>query len=138
MTVIQDQLKDVAGEPFEGTVTFRIERIREGADGTSIVTIERHHFQVDGGSLLTTDMDPGRATVRFSGDKNTYPIVISDSATPIRLWPLIDAGQPAPPATASGFLRVANGDEARIDFVTSTEYATLTPDPNTVYLVFQD
>ena len=139
MTIITDRVEDVAGAPMVQPVTFTVPTVRQSADGDAIVVPQRHSFRVNDGQLTTTDLDPGPAIVTLPGSAwIDHPIEIPDSSTPVRLWPLIDAGIDPPPQSASGFLRVANGDEARIDFVSATEFAGITQDPATAYLVFQD
>ncbi|MGB3706749.1 hypothetical protein [Gordonia sp. (in: high G+C Gram-positive bacteria)] len=137
MTIIHDRLEDVAGEGFDQSVTFTIPRIREAADGSAIVTEERHRFNVTDGELITTDLDPGPATVRITGHSVPYKIVIPPSGSSVRLWPLIDAGMPAPQTGTPGFVRNGGG-VSRTQAVTSTEYAAMVLDPATLYVIVDE
>jgi hypothetical protein len=68
----------------------------------------------------------------------TYPITIPDSATPVRLWPLIEAGLPIPPAQQASAV-INGGGIARVQKITESAYAALiTPDPETEYSVIPD
>lgn len=87
------------------------------------------------GVLTSPNLVPGPAVVQVGNE--TYDIEIPDSAAPVQLWPLIDAGMP-PPVNVPGFVRNAGGI-ARITRVTRDEYAALTnPDPETLYIVFEN
>lgn len=135
MTIIQDRLEDVAGEGLDQSVVFTIPRIRESADSTAIVTEDRHRFEVVDGELLTTDLDPGPAKVQIAGQPTIYDIVIPESPTPIRLWPLIDAGMPAPPAESPGFIR--SDDTGRLLVMPTPDFNNLTTlDPMTMYATY--
>ena len=132
MTVISDVVENVAGTPDERVIVFSIKRVRQNVDGNAIVTSERAQFVPVDGVFTTTDLDPGPADVKIHSQ--TYPIVIPDSDTPVRLWPLIDAGLPAP-APSAGFVRNGGG-VARIEWVTEAQYAALVKDPETTYITY--
>lgn len=133
MTVISEKISDIAGLGAEEGVEFSTTSLRESADGTGIVTTTRHEvFPVDG-VLTTPDLDAGPATVRIG--MKPYHIVIPESATPIRLWPLLDAVVDPPPPAATGFVK-DGGNVARIKALTQAEYnAMTTPDPGTLYII---
>lgn len=133
MTVISEPIEDIAGAGFGQPITFVVPMIRQSADGTSTVVEVRHSYTPVAGVLTTGDLDPGPAVVRIR--HATYNIVIPASATPVRLWPLIDAGMPTPPPTAEGFVRNGGGI-ARAVALTQIEYDAIpTPDPETFYVI---
>ncbi|AUH68533.1 MULTISPECIES: hypothetical protein [Gordonia] len=134
MTIIQDRIEDIAGAEFAQAVTFTIPRIRESASGAAIVTEQKHRFQVtDGGDLVTSNLDPGPATVRIG--LNSYQITIPDSSSPIRLWPLIDAGMPAPPPSEQYQFVRNGGGLVRAQAVDLDEYESMMWDPGTLYII---
>jgi len=146
VTIIQDRIEDVAGQGLRLPVIFQTGVVRDSAAGDAIVAPVRHRFDlakektgaVSDGMLSTTDLDPGPATVTIPGNRGgVYSIVIPVSSTPVRLWPLIDAGMPTPPASEPGFIRNGGG-VARAEAVTASEYASLTFDPATLYVIVDE
>lgn len=135
MTIIQDRIEDVAGAGLLRNVTISTQVIRQAASGDAIVATVPHHFELADGVLSTTDLDPGPAVVQIGAKQ--YSIMIPVSSTPIRLWPLIDAGMPTPPASEPGFIRNGGG-VARAEAVTASEYASLTFDPATLYVIVDE
>lgn len=134
MTVVSETLTDAAGNPETKPLTFFIEQIRESASGTSTISVKRVDAPVVGG-VLTVNLDPGPARVEWRG--KTYAIIVPVSATPVRLWPLIDAGLPAPGLGEPGFVRNAGGI-ARVQRTTIANYAAIpSKDPETLYITFE-
>lgn len=135
MTVIAEPLHDIGGIKETDSVTFFIDVVREDSGGTGTTTTTQHRVAPTDGVIITEDLDPGPARVRIG--LVTYPIVIPDSVSPVRLWPLIDASMPPPPITN---LFVKNGGGiARAQRISAATYAALaTPDPETLYLVVAD
>lgn len=135
MTTISESLRNIAGVNETDPVTFFIDAIRENADGTGTVTTRIHQVWPVNGVITTEDFEPGPARVRIG--LLTYPIVIPDSVTPVRLWPLIDASVPPGPAT-NLFVRNGGGI-SRAQRISAAGYAALvTPDPETLYFVVAD
>lgn len=135
MTTITESLRDIGGVNERDAVTFYIDTIRQNADGTGTVTTTAHRVAPINGTVTTEDLDPGPARVRIG--LITYPIVIPDSVTPVRLWPLLDASVPPPPIT-NLFVRNGGG-VSRVQALTAAAYAALpTPDPETIYFVIAD
>ena len=132
MTVISDVVESVAGTGDDRVIVFAIKRVRQNVDGNAIVSTEHVQYTPVDGAFTTDDLDPGPATVKIHSQ--VYPITIPDSDTPVRLWPLIDAGLPAPAPTA-GFVRNGGG-VARIEWVTEAAYAALVKDPETTYITY--
>lgn len=137
MTVLTATVRDIAGIDDATTFTFYVPSVRQDDAGTAgLVTPPRYRANAVDGVLTTPDMEPGPAVLRISGDPNEYRIVIPASATPLELWPLIDAGMP-PPVGEPGFVRNAGGI-ARMQRITESAYAALaTPDPETLYITFE-
>lgn len=133
MTILFDNITDIAGATTDGPITLQAITIRENADGDGIITRESHTIYPDHtGAFTTPDVDPGPAIVWFGPEP--YDIVIPDSPTPVRLWPLIDAGMPVPAEGSDGFVRNGGG-VTRTQAVTMAEYASMTRDPATVYFI---
>ncbi|WP_209447625.1 hypothetical protein [Rhodococcus qingshengii] len=135
MTVVSEPLQDASGNPETQPLTFFVEQIRESSSGTSTVSIKRIDAPVIAG-VLTVNLDPGPVRVEWRG--KSYSIEVPVSATPVRLWPLIDAGMPAPGLGEPGFVRNAGGI-ARIARTTTAEYLAMpTPDPETLFIEFEN
>lgn len=131
MTVISEAVVDIAGLADDGEVVFYTD-LRQRSGG-GLVTSQRVHVRPIDGVLTTPDMVPGPARVRIGTTE--YDITIPDSATAVLLWPLIDAGMPAP-VGQPGFVRNAGGI-SRVERITESAYAQLdTPDPETLYITF--
>lgn len=136
MTVIQDNVWDIADGAISHPVRFRVPQIRGAASSPGVVTQVVHEYITDDtGQLTTDDLEPGPAKVTVAG--KTYDIVIPYSVTPIRLWPLINAHLDPPPPTATGYIRNGGGVEIA-QAVTAAEYAAITRDPETLYLILED
>lgn len=132
MTVISEPIKNIAGLGERQKVRFTSPVIRESADGTSTVTTRTHEVAPVNG-VLTVSLDPGPAKVFIGHDE--YDILVPDSASPIRLWPLIDAVLDPPPSNATGFVK-DGGNVGRIQALTQAQYnAMTTPDPGTLYII---
>lgn len=132
MTVLFDDITNIAGASETRPLRFFVPVLRENDSGDGIVTTARYEAHVEDGEFTTPDMDAGPAKVRIGLD--TFDIIIPESASPVRLWPLIDAGMPQPPADTPGFVR--NGGRVdRIQAVTMAEYADMTHDPETLYVI---
>lgn len=136
MTVISEPVDDIAGADSTTQFEFRSAVLRESDDGTSTVTTRPLFITPTSGVLTTPSMDPGPAFVRIG--QRTYAIEIPDSGTPVRLWPLIEAGLPIPAAEEATAVRNGGGI-ARAQRITTSAYAALvTPDPETLYAVVED
>ncbi|WP_159840228.1 hypothetical protein [Nocardia sp. CY41] len=136
MTVITETLTDLAGTPHTDEVFFSSYILRENDDGDAMITTSVRSYTPVNGVITTEDLDPGPARVRIGMD--TYNITIPESATPVRLWPLIETGLPAPPTLVGAYV-VNGGGIARVQKLTESEYAALTlPDPETEYSVVPD
>jgi hypothetical protein len=134
MVVISEPLVDIAGASVNDPVVFWTEVIRENDAGTGVVTTRRHSFAPVNGVLTAVGLEAGPAKVKVGG--KVYGILIPDTDTTIRLWPLIEAGLPVPDPSDASFVRNAN-NVRRIADVYESDFAALTPDPDTVYLVFE-
>ena len=133
MTVISEPIADIADIAYDNVVVFWVPELRQSADAASIVVENRREYAVVAGVLTTDDLQPGPAHVQIG--HQVYPIIIPESATPVRLWPLIDAGMPPPPPTAEGFVRDGGGI-ARAVALSQAEYDAIpTPDPATFYVI---
>lgn len=133
MTIITDSVSDIAGLEDNMEVVFFLDEPRVRASGNGIVTTSRVPVLPDAMVLTTPDLNPGKAKVKFG--MFTYDIVIPDSSTPVALWPLIDAGLPAP-TNEPGVVRNSGGI-ARVERITESAYAALeTPDPETLFITF--
>lgn len=135
MTVISDSVENIAGAAHNKPIVFFVDRLRDNAASSGMVLPTRHSVMPVGGVFTTPDLDPGPAKVQVEG--KTYPIVIPDSNTPVRLGPLIDASVPPPPVT-NEFVKNGGGI-ARAQRITQSDYAALTtPDPETLWFVVPD
>lgn len=135
MTVISEPIENIAGADNNTMFEFASTILRESDDGTSLVTVHPVFLTAVDGVLTTPDMDPGPAHVRIG--QRLYSIEIPDSGTPVRLWPLIEAGLPIPPTEEATAVRNGGG-VARIQRITEAEYSALvTPDPETLYVVVE-
>lgn len=133
MTVISEPISSIAGADDLTVFVFRSLRNRQSDDGTGFVTTRIETMQASGGVLTTPDMDPGPAAVKIGATE--YKITIPDSDDPIRLWPLVEAGLPVPPAEEATAVRNGGGVR-RIAVAELDDYLAMpTPDPETVYIV---
>lgn len=132
MTVIQEPIEDIAGASYDSAIRFRVPVLRESSDGTSTVVTERHWFMPVDGVLTTDDLDPGPAKVQIGS--MTYDIIIPVSSTPVRLWPLIDAGMPQPAPSTPGFVKDGGG-VTRVQAVNQATYESMVHDPATLYII---
>lgn len=132
MTVISEPIQNIAGLGERQKVRFTSPVIRESADGTSTVTTRTHEVAPANG-VLTVSLDPGPAKVFIGHDE--YDILVPESASPIRLWPLIDAAMPTPPEASPGWVRNGGGID-RFEAKTVAEFAALSStDPGTFYII---
>lgn len=139
MTVITEtfrRLDQTAPAPQDlGFVSFTVHERRLVSPGNYVLVRVKVPCRLVNGVLTSPNLVPGPAVVQVGNE--TYDIEIPDSSTPVQLWPLIDAGMP-PPVNVPGFVRNAGGI-ARIARATRDEYAALTnPDPETLYIVFEN
>lgn len=134
MTVLFDNITNLARLSPGESLGFRTRSIRENDSGDGITATAGYTLwpDADSGDFTTPDLDAGPAVVVMGGE--SFDIVIPDSPTPVRLWPLIDAGMPTPPAGAPGFVRDGGG-VARVQALTQAEYDTATHDPATLYVI---
>ena len=133
VTVISEPISSIAGADDLTVFVFRSLRNRQSDDGTGFVTTRIETMQASGGVLTTPDMDPGPAAVKIGATE--YKITIPDSDDPIRLWPLVEAGLPVPPAEEATAVRNGGGVR-RIAVAELDDYLAMpTPDPETVYIV---
>ncbi|NEW40766.1 hypothetical protein GV794_01840 [Nocardia cyriacigeorgica] len=135
MTVISEPISNIAGADNGTSFMFVSPVIRESDDGTGLITTHPTVVTAVNGVLTTPDLDPGPATVRIGA--RGYSITIPDSPTPIRLWPLIEAGLPVPPAEEAAAVKNGGGI-ARAQRVTQSWFAANSHDPDTLYLVIAD
>lgn len=133
MTVISEPIENIAGADNSTPFVFTSYVVREGFDGERLITPRTTRYVAVGGVLTTDSLDPGPGVVKINGI--TYPIDIPDWPTPVRLWPLIEAGLPVLPSDLAAAVRNAGG-VALIKVLTEAEYAALTAtDPETLYIV---
>lgn len=136
MTVIAEPIENIAGADNTSAFVFRSYVVRESDDGTSLVTTRTQRYTATDGVLITHNLDAGPAEVSIDG--RPYWIVIPESASPVRLWPLIEAGLPVPPSQEATAVRNGGGI-SRIQRIGDSAYAALvTPDPETLYIVVPD
>lgn len=134
MTVISEPVENIAGADNGTEFVFASILLRESDDGTSLITTTPTRVKPVGGVLITPDLDPGAAKVSI-GLSRAYQIDIPDSPTPIRLWPLIEAGLPVPPVEEATAVRNGGG-VARIQRIALADYEAIpTPDPDTLFVV---
>lgn len=135
MTVIQESVRTIGGADNDSLFSFA-SLLRDSSDDTALVTTTAVLVTPKDGVLTTPDLDPGLASVIVGG--KSYSITIPDSDTPIRLWPLIEAGLPIPPSEEASAVRNGGG-VARVQVITEAAYAALTtPDPETAYYLYED
>lgn len=136
MTVIEEPIENIAGADNSTPFEFWYPNVRGKSDGTGTVTVRPWLTTAVEGVLTTPDIDPGTVAVRI-GQRISY-IEVPESATPIRLLPLLEAAMPIPPAHELDAVRNAGGIR-RVQKVTESEYAALSPpDPETEYSVVPD
>lgn len=133
MTVIIEHVSSIAGADDNTIFGFQSIHDRESFDGTGMITSALRTMQAKAGVLTTPPLDPGPTIVHVGSRR--YKIQIPDSPTPIRLWPLIQAGLPIPPAQEADAIRnlggIRGGRVAELD-----DYQAIpTPDPETLYFV---
>lgn len=133
MTIISEPVENIAGADNSTRFEFASVILRDSDDSTGLVTVRPEFVTAADGVLTTPDLDPGPATVRIG--QQLYRIEIPDSPTPIRLWPLIEAGLPVPPEEEATAVRNAGGVR-RIQVADLIDYMEMpTPDPETLYVV---
>ena len=130
-TTIADSLFD-GGLSADGkaTVRFTPATVRDASDSSGIIgrkTIPATIDQTTG--AFTVDLDPGTYDVRVkTGAPGEKPlegrIVVPDSATDIRLWPLLEAYVPPAAATVYGVTLDAVTDAAIASNVSSGDSDT--------------
>jgi hypothetical protein len=136
MTVISELIENIAGADNNTGFEFASTILRESDDGTGMITIHPVFLTATAGVLTTPDIDPGPARVRIG--QRLYAIEVPDSETPVRLWPLIEAGLPIPPSEEAAAVRNGGG-VALIKRISESDYSALvTPDPETLYVVVED
>lgn len=136
MTIISEPIENIAGADNTSAFLFTAYTVRESDDGTKLVTTRPQRYTATAGVLTTDELDAGPAVVSIDG--RVFSIEIPDSATPVRLMPLIDAGLPVPPTQEAQAVRNGGG-VARIQRISASAYAALvTPDPETLYVVVPD
>ncbi|MGW4090024.1 phage upper tail fiber protein [Nocardia sp. NPDC004750] len=136
MTVISEDVADIAGADDTTQFEFSSPFVRESGAGGGLITTRARFFTAVNGVLTTPSLDPGPTIVRIG--QATYHIEVPDSATPILLTPLLEAATPVPPADEAAAVRNGGG-VARIQRITESAYLALTtPDPETLYVVLED
>jgi hypothetical protein len=137
MTVITETIDTIAGVDSSTTFAFSAPNVRDSSGDNALITTTSVSVKPVDGVLTTPDLDPGTAVVQVG--LQSFTITIPDSATPIRLWPLIEAALPVPPAQQATAV-INGGGAARIQVMTADDYAALvsttTPDPGSVFLVY--
>lgn len=138
MTVIVEHVEYLGGVDDSTVFSFSSPMVRDSDDDTALITKRAMSYTASNGVLTTDDLDPGPATVTV-GVSSSFQIAIPDSPTPIRLWPLIQAGLPVPPAQMATAV-INGGGAAMIRVMTADEYAALvsstTPDPGSIFYVY--
>lgn len=134
MTVIVDQFVDVGGHADRGALTFWAPVLRDSPVDGTIITPQYVAVTVENdGSFTTPDFAPGPARVRIGGI--AHDIVIPDSPTEVRLWPLIDAGVPV--VAEREYVRDSGGVRRVQALPQSAFDALATPrDPETVFITY--
>lgn len=133
MTVLFGRVEDIAGATEHTPLVFWVPQLRENDAGTAMVTTQHHTLYASGGEFVTPDMDAGPAVVQIG--VRQYQITIPESPDPIRLWPLIDAGMPAPPPSEQYQFVRNGGGLVRAQAVDLDEYESMTWDPGTLYII---
>lgn len=133
MTVISEPVSSIAGADDNTTFTFSVPLPREADTGLGMITTRTVRLTAKNGVLTTPDLDVGPAEVTVG--LRTYSIQIPDSPTPIRLWPLIQAGLPIPPAQEADAIRNLGGIRGGRVVDLDDYLAIPTPDPETLYFV---
>lgn len=138
MTVISDQVTDLAGLGETDSIVFETFVIRDNKAGTAIVNTRRHKYAPDeDGTFTTDDLDPGPARVTLGVGGSAYDITIPDDDNEIRLMPLIEAGLPVPAVEEAAAVRNLGGVDG-IRRVTQAWYDTQPHDPATLYIVVSE
>lgn len=99
MTVISEPLTDPAGRPETEPLAFFVERIRQNASGSGIVSVQRVDVTPVNGILTTPNLDPGPMEVQWRG--NRYKFELPNSENSVKLWPLIEFSVPSTPPVVS-------------------------------------
>lgn len=99
MTVISEPLTDPAGRPETEPLAFFVERIRQNASGSGIVSVQRVDVTPVNGILTTPNLDPGPMEVQWRG--NRYKFELPNSESSVKLWPLIEFSVPSTPPVVS-------------------------------------
>ncbi|MDV8006732.1 hypothetical protein [Rhodococcus sp. IEGM 1318] len=99
MTVISEPLTDPAGRPETEPLAFFVERIRQNASGSGIVSVQRVDVTPVNGILTTPNLDPGPMEVQWRG--NRYKFELPNSENSVELWPLIEFSVPSTPPVVS-------------------------------------
>jgi hypothetical protein len=134
MTVFSEPIENIAGADNATVFSFTAGVPRESSSGTALITTRTVQYTPSAGVLTTGDLDPGPALVRVGSGPSVW-IDIPDSGTPVRFWPVYEAGLPVPPTQEAAAVRNGGGI-ARMQRITATAYAALsTPDPETFYVV---
>ena len=137
MTILFDNITDIAGASEKAPITFWVPQLRENDSGDGIITTPGVPVYAKDGVFTSPDLDAGPAIVQIGLQQ--YTITIPESATPIRLWPLIDAGMPPPPESDRyQFVRNGGGVE-RTQAMTLADFNALaSPDPATLYIIVEE
>lgn len=133
MTVISEPVADIGGADNNTVFTFSVPLLRESDTGLGLVTTRTLSVTAKAGILTTPDLDVGPAKVMVG--LRAYGIEIPDSPTPIRLWPLIQAGLPIPPEQEVDAVRNLGGIRGEKTLELDDYLAIPTPDPETLYFV---
>ena len=144
MPVISDRLTDGAKLGVGAEIVFTVRDIRDSAAHDAILGPARTTVPVNASTGLFTSpvLDPGPywVGIRWSRSNPThdiYPIEVPAESGTFRLWPLIDAGAPPPPAASDGFIRNGGGISRQVRTTVAEFAATPSPDPETLYIVFE-
>lgn len=133
MTILFDKVEDIAGATEHTPIVFWAPELRESDSGDGIVTLQHHSVYAENGEFTTPDMDAGPAVVQIG--VRQYQITIPESPDPIRLWPLIDAGMPAPPPSEQYQFVRNGGGLVRVQAVNLEDYEDMVWDPGTMYII---
>lgn len=133
MTVISEPISNIAGADNSTQFIFSSPILRDSSDDTGMITTLPTILRAVNGVLTTPNFDPGPMTVLIG--QYAYYFILPDSDTPVRFWPLIEAGLPIPPAEVATAV-VNGGGISRIQRIEQSAYEALTtPDPETFYVV---